>query len=504
MILVKANESTASKRRVFFHLVDATDGITPETGEAGGQPQVSINGAAWTNTGIGVLVAIGNGRYYAELTQTLVATAGTIIETRFKSANTAECPGDSVQVVAFDPHDAAGLGLSRVDAAVSSRAEPGDEMDVVDSAVTAIQAGLVTTDDLPDNFSVLDINASGHISRVALADALTSNNDKSGYSLATPPPTASAVASAVWSETTRTLTAFSFLTTSGIADAVWDEDITTHTTTDSAGEALRSAGSAGDPWATPLPGSYTSGQAGYIVGNNLDATVSSRASATDISDLESHGDGAWATATGFLTSGDLPDNFSVLAINASGHILRVTLVDTTTTNTDMRGTDGAVTSLMGIATSAQVKEVKDYFDEMTEDDGGGNTRWTAKSLEEAPTGGGGGGNPWSLPQEDNKDAGTMGESLFLAAQAAGGAGSIIVTITVESGGNPLDGVSCFLSTDTAGGNRITNARFTDGMGQVTFLLDPGQYYLWRQHNQFEFPNPVSLVVEADGSFLLGG
>jgi hypothetical protein len=34
-------------------------------------------------------------------------------------------------------------------------------------------------------------------------------------------------------------------------------------------------GGGGDPWATSLPGSYTSGQAGWIVGNRLDAAVSS-------------------------------------------------------------------------------------------------------------------------------------------------------------------------------------------------------------------------------------
>jgi hypothetical protein len=33
-----------------------------------------------------------------------------------------------------------------------------------------------------------------------------------------------------------------------------------------------------DPWATTLPGSYTTGQAGQIVGSKLDATVSSRTS----------------------------------------------------------------------------------------------------------------------------------------------------------------------------------------------------------------------------------
>lgn len=100
---IHVNEATASQRRVYFHLVDVTDGMTPEVGEAGGQPQVSIDGAAFADAGIGVLVAVGNGRYYAELAQATVATAGSIIQTRYKSANTAECPGDSVQVVGIDP-----------------------------------------------------------------------------------------------------------------------------------------------------------------------------------------------------------------------------------------------------------------------------------------------------------------------------------------------------------------------------------------------------------------
>jgi hypothetical protein len=118
MRLIKANESTAARRRVYMHLVDATDGMTPELGEVGGQPQVSVNGGAWTNTGIGVLVSIGNGRYYAELTQALVANAGDVIEVRYKSAETAEGVGDQVVVLGYDiaalPSALAGAGLRAV------------------------------------------------------------------------------------------------------------------------------------------------------------------------------------------------------------------------------------------------------------------------------------------------------------------------------------------------------------------------------------------------------
>ena len=61
-----------------------------------------------------------------------------------------------------------------------------------------------------------------------------------------------------------------------IADAVWDEALSPHLTVGSTGEALNDAGgSATDPWATTVPAAYSSGTAGWILGNRLDAKVSS-------------------------------------------------------------------------------------------------------------------------------------------------------------------------------------------------------------------------------------
>jgi hypothetical protein len=48
--------------------------------------------------------------------------------------------------------------------------------------------------------------------------------------------------------------------------------------------------------------------------------------------------------TGYSLTQAFPTNFSSLGITPSGYIERVVLVDTTTTNTDMRGTDGANTT----------------------------------------------------------------------------------------------------------------------------------------------------------------
>lgn len=67
---------------------------------------------------------------------------------------------------------------------------------------------------------------------------------------------------------------------SAVADAVWDEAISGHLTGGSTGSALNAAGSAGDPWSTSLPGAYGSGTAGKIIGDNINATISSRSTLT--------------------------------------------------------------------------------------------------------------------------------------------------------------------------------------------------------------------------------
>jgi len=106
--LIRVGDQPTGFKTVFFHLVE-DDGITPVTGEANGQPEISINGAPWVGAGaIGQLEEIGHGRYYAVLTQSTVAVGnlGKRIETRYKSANTAECPGDSADLVDFALYDA--------------------------------------------------------------------------------------------------------------------------------------------------------------------------------------------------------------------------------------------------------------------------------------------------------------------------------------------------------------------------------------------------------------
>lgn len=57
-------------------------------------------------------------------------------------------------------------------------------------------------------------------------------------------------------------------------------------------------------------------------------------------------------SVGSISGVTFPGNFGVLGINSSGHISRVTLVDTTTANTDMRGTDNAALASVWTSTVA--------------------------------------------------------------------------------------------------------------------------------------------------------
>lgn len=83
------SETVTNKRDFALMLVDETDGKTPETGEAAGQPQIRKPGEiTWTNTN-GILIHVGNGHYLVALLASELSALGNF-SVRYKSANTAE------------------------------------------------------------------------------------------------------------------------------------------------------------------------------------------------------------------------------------------------------------------------------------------------------------------------------------------------------------------------------------------------------------------------------
>jgi hypothetical protein len=180
---IKAGTTGGASTRVYFFLTDATDYVTPETGEAAGQPQISTNGAAWTNTGIGTLVSIGNGSYYADLTTGAVATAGSIVLTRYKSSNTSEARGTTAIVTALAPSaetQTVSLGTSTigtaqlVDGAITAAKFAANAITstiVADSTITAAKIGAdaITNGKIADNAIAVENIATGAITEPKVA-----------------------------------------------------------------------------------------------------------------------------------------------------------------------------------------------------------------------------------------------------------------------------------------------------------------------------------------------
>lgn len=73
---------------------------------------------------------------------------------------------------------------------------------------------------------------------------------------------------------TADVTPFTELSPQSLAASLWNALATSYNEAGTMGEKLNAAGTAGDPWTTNIPGSYVAGQAGYILGTNIDMKLS--------------------------------------------------------------------------------------------------------------------------------------------------------------------------------------------------------------------------------------
>jgi hypothetical protein len=119
---------------------------------------------------------------------------------------------------------------------------------------------------------------------------------------------------------------------------VWQTDISEYSTVGYAGTYLKNAGAAADPWSTTLPGAYGEGSAGYIIGTNLDTTVSSRGTST-LTTSDNIGIN-WADVSNPTTAVNLSGTnikTDQVVASVSGAVGSVTGGVTVTTNNDKTG-----------------------------------------------------------------------------------------------------------------------------------------------------------------------
>ena len=120
----------------------------------------------------------------------------------------------------------------------------------------------------------------------------------------------------------------------------------------------RSSHTAADVWTvatrtlTAFAFSVTVGTNNDKTGYNLTAGTGLGNQTANITGSLSGSVGSVSGSVGSISGVTFPANFGSLLINISGHVSRVVLVDTTTTNTDMRGTDNAALASAWTATRA--------------------------------------------------------------------------------------------------------------------------------------------------------
>ena len=321
MLIQQGTSSTP----LLFLMVDSSDHLTAKTGLS---PSVTLSkcGGGFSAPA-GAVTEIGSGWYKVAGNAADTNTLGPLI---LHATATGADPVDSLwEVVAVNVQDAAALGLSRLDAAVTSRLASASYTAPDNAGVTAIKA---KTDNLPASPAA-----------VGSAMALTAAYDAAKTALSaaayTTPPTAADIATAVWAAGTRTLSSFGSLVADAAA-AVWAADTRTLSNfgtlaTDAAtavwAASTRTLSSFGNlvsdttaaVWSALTSGLSTSGSIGKLLVDDIDAKVSSATAPTatavatqvDSTLSASHGSGLWGGATG---TGDAACTIGVYDANGDG------------------------------------------------------------------------------------------------------------------------------------------------------------------------------------------
>jgi hypothetical protein len=296
MHVMQQGETTAALRRIPFRLIAMAD----DSAMTGETPTVAIRknyGAS--AAGEGTVTELAGGLYYYEATADELDTLGTL--TIIPAAEGAYSIAYDVAVVEFAPTEAGIDAPENFDALVIS------ESGVVDGNVVQISGDSGAADNLEaaadgtgynlGGGSVVVASVTGAVGSVTgnvggnvagSVGSVTTVSDKTGYALTSGERTA--IGTAVWASSTRTLSSFGSLV-SDIATAVWGATSRTLSAiSDSAG-------------ITTLLSRLSSERASAL--GYLDAPVSTRATSSDVSSTEaaiiSHGDGNW---TGEGSGGD--------------------------------------------------------------------------------------------------------------------------------------------------------------------------------------------------------
>lgn len=305
--------------------VDATDGVTEETGLGAMGVEISKNhGAFGARNSATATAHDAEGWYSCELDATDTGTLGPLI-VKAHAAATHLPVWREFMVMPANEYDSLVSGTDALDVEVASMAAGTITATAV--ADGAIDAGAIATGAI-----TAAKFAAGAIDATAIADAAIDAATFAAGAIDAAALAADAgteIGTAVWASATRVLTANTNLndpTAAAIADAVWDEDATAHQTGGTFGQAI------GDPGAdtNTIFKAVVTDATGATVGADVVAVKAETASIlTDTAEIGTAGAG--------LTNINLPDQ----TMNITGDITG-----------NLSGSVGSVTGAVGSVTGA--------------------------------------------------------------------------------------------------------------------------------------------------------
>lgn len=282
--VVYLHDAASAVQGAFAYVVDYTGSTKTVTLAAGPTftiaakdnisffPPVQVHGIGGTtqtarDIGASVLLSSGTGTGQLDFTsgilkvdvntiktQTVTCAAGvTVLASVGTAATSTAQTGDAFALIG-----ATGSGLT----SLATQASVNTIDDFLDTEIAAIKAKTDNLPASPANEATLTTIAGYLDTEIAAIKAKTDNLPASPAATGDIPSAAT------------------------IADAVWDEATSGHSTGGTTGAALIAAGSAGDPWSTSLPGAYSAGTAGHIIGNRVDVVLSTLATAAALQTVD--------------------------------------------------------------------------------------------------------------------------------------------------------------------------------------------------------------------------
>ncbi|MFO7664812.1 MAG: hypothetical protein R6X18_19790 [Chloroflexota bacterium] len=195
-----------------------------------------------------------------------------------------------------------------------------------------------------------------------------------------------------------------------------------------------------------------------------------------------------ATTDAFYATGN--DYMVVLAgATIDGQAVNAVLAHFSIRNRYMRGTDSAYTG-----TPPTVGAIADAVAVRTWDEAL-SAHTTAGSAGKALADAGTAGDPWTAALPGSYYGGSAGYILgTLVSGPRAGAIAFIYTLTSTVDGSPIVDADVWVTADAAGHTVLASGR-TNSNGAVTFYLDAGTVYVWRQKPGWNFINPDMETID---------